>query len=108
MAWNCLEILMILPHNEIDITGILSVCTLIEDGLSEEDLNKWSSFWDYFKRKWWTDVMIPIWNIHGVDEDYLYLKNRTNNALEWYNRRFNEIFPAAHQKLLLLIQLIED
>ena len=46
-------------------------------------------------------------NIHDEDEKYFDLENRTNNALERYNRPMNEKFPTPHPSLIVFIHSIE-
>ena len=47
------------------------------------------------------------WNIHDKDEKYFDLANRTNIALERYNRSINDKFPTPHPSLLFFVQKIE-
>ena len=50
---------------------------------------------------------VTTWNIHDEDDKYLDLANRTNNALERYNRSMNDKFPTPHPTLLVFVQTIE-
>ncbi len=47
-------------------------------------------FWTYFRKQWLR--ITNSWNICEEDGQFLQMVNRTNNALEAYNRRFNSIF----------------
>ena len=52
-------------------------------------------------------AFVVTWNICDEDDKYFDLENRTNNALERYNRSMNEKFPTPHPSLLVLVQTIE-
>jgi hypothetical protein len=65
--------------------------------------DEWNYFWRYFNRTWLTQYKISDWNINGV----MSLNNRTNNALERYNRTLNNEFPNAHPSLVTFIQSIK-
>jgi hypothetical protein len=54
-------------------------------------------------------VATPIvvsWNIINENGKTLEVRNRTNNAIECYNRRFNDLFPTR-PSLLLFVQVVE-
>ena len=48
-----------------------------------------------------------MWNIIDADGEYFNPQNRTNNALESYNRVMNDKFPTPHPSLPLFMQTIE-
>ena len=58
------------------------------------ELDKWAIFWKYSEKQW-----MPIllsWNICNEDGSIIKMvKNRTNNALERYNRRVNSLFSKV-------------
>ncbi len=41
-----------------------------------------------------SSALLDRWNIYDKDGEYLDMVNRTNNGLESYNRRFNQLFPT--------------
>ncbi len=106
MALGGLDILCILPRNEVEKFGIPYLHYILELGLQPWEIEKLDIiFWPYFKRHW-----IPImqsWNLIGKDGAPLQIVNRTNNALESYNRRFNEIF-SKQPTLIEFAMLIEE
>ena len=56
------------------------------------------------------DVLSNIyatWNIMGYDKKYYDIQNRTNNALERYNCRMNDMFSSPHPALLHFVDTIE-
>ena len=91
MALGGLDILCVLPRDEVEEIGIPYIRSLLELGIPEwekEALNE--IFWPYFMRQW-----IPIimsWNLMSDEGSPVEIVNRTNNALESYNRRFNALF----------------
>ena len=53
-------------------------------------------------------MMMSTWNVsENASNDYE-LRNRTNNALENYNRRVNSLFPTAHPSLGHFVHKIEE
>lgn len=77
---NCLDILTIIPTNEIRTKGIPYVKQAIESAdLSAEDKLKWKKFWKYFFKYWMSsDEFIKLWNHHNVADT----EDVTNNGLE--------------------------
>ena len=71
---------------------------------------KMGQFWKYFKKHWCSDEKyIATWNINEPsNEGHIELINRTNNALERYNRSLNEMFPTPHPSLLAFIKVLEE
>ena len=61
-------------------------------------------FWEKYLIK----KNIKCWNIHSDDDSHLDLQNRTNNALERYNRSFNDKFSSPHPSLLQFVTTIEE
>ena len=66
MVLGGLDILCILPRNEVKTIGIPYLCTILELGLQPWIKEKLDTiFWPHFKRQW-----IPImqsWNLIGED-----------------------------------------
>ena len=76
---------------------------------SASDRLKWIQFWEYFESFWCASAdFMETWNIIDKDKSHYDLQNRTNNALERYNRTMNELFPTPHPSLLLFVQTIES
>ncbi len=76
-----LDILCILPRNEVEKIGIPYLRYILELGRQPWEKEKLDIiFWPYFKQQW-----IPImqsWNLIGKDGAPLQIVNCTNNALE--------------------------
>ena len=107
MHKNVMDVLTVIPRDEIVRKGIPYVRSIL-DQEDVEGREKWNSFWDYFTKFWCSSMdFIETWNIIDRNEEYYDLQNRTNNALERYNRRLNDVFPTAHPSLLLFVQTIE-
>ena len=64
-----------------------------------------SSFFPAFlflaSRFWLRPDILDMWNMPELEEEEFELANKTNNALERYNREFNNIFPSKHPNLLV-------
>ena len=116
-----LDLLTVIPVEEILPYGIPYLRELMESDLTylsdiyesddinfveEDERERWDQFWDYFSRQW-----MPIkdsWNISGEDDQYRKYVNRTNNALENYNQRFQELFKCGGKvKLLEFVKITE-
>ena len=87
-----IDLLCILPRNEVVKFGIPYVCWTIETGtgLAEWEKAGYDKFWEYFVKQW-----VPImssWNVREDDGSLVPNVNRTNNALERYNRRMGKKF----------------
>ncbi len=82
-------------RDEVLKYGIPFVRSYIErvdnEPIPAEELAIWESFWDYFIKKQWMPI-IKSWNICKEKEVCIQTINRTNNALESYNKRFNSLF----------------
>ena len=52
--------------------------------------------------------MMSTWNVIGNVSNNYELRNRTNNALENYNRCVNSLFPTAHPSLGHFVHKIEE
>ena len=102
-----LEVLCVIPINEIMTKGISYVRSKTDEGSHKE---KFDSFWNYFKLTWMTKYEPKTWNIHEIisNEDADMLVNRTNNACESFNRRLNEKIGHAHPTMQILIKVINE
>lgn len=54
------------------------------------------------------EEFVEVWNVSHLDDDDIELKNRTNNALERYNRHFNGIVPRNHPNLMVFTQALRQ
>lgn len=102
MKPGVLDILTIIPKNEIPKKGIAYVKFLIDSqfpDMTVSDREKWAEYWKYFENFWCHSRFINMYNINSETRDKRDLRNRTNNALERYNRHLNYIFPTPHPNL---------
>jgi len=96
MRPGALDILTLIPHGEVKTKGIAYVKSLLPE------TDKWNEFWKYFRGTWLTRYDIGDWNVHDV----INAQNRTNNALERFNRTLNDLFSSAHPNLLNFVDTI--
>jgi hypothetical protein len=105
MALGGLDILCVLPRDEVKNIGIPYIRSLLELGIPEWEKKAQNDiFWPYFMQQW-----IPIimsWNLMSNEGFPVEIVNRTNNALESYNRRFNALF-LKEPKLIEFAMIIE-
>jgi hypothetical protein len=92
IALGGLDILCVLPRDEVEEIGIpYIICSLLELGIPEWEKKVLNDIiWPYFMQQW-----IPIimsWNLMSDEGSPVEIVNRTNNALESYNGRFNALF----------------
>ena len=92
------------PRDEIATYGIPFLRAKLESEADDDTIKKWDIFWDYFD--YWMGI-VPSWNVCEKDGEYLELTNRTNNALESYNRRFNNLFNKKPPTLIEFVQICE-
>ena len=111
MHKNVMDVMTIIPINEIVSKGIPYVRSILESNdlnLEQGDLDKWAQFWEYFESYWCSsEEFMKTWNVRDEDNDDYDLRNRTNNGLERYNRSMNDLFPTPHPSLSLFVQTIE-
>ncbi len=102
-----LDLLCVIPREEVGTKGMRFLCNKLEKGkrkLTKKELDGYERFWKYFVKQW-----LPIvekWNICAKDGDYYDMVNRTNNGLESYNRGVNQLFPSR-PTLIAFVQVIE-
>ena len=108
MSKNVLDILTIIPVAEIVPKGI-PYCKDVLQNEIEADVSKWNKFWNYFMTYWCSsETFMSTWNVHSNTTESYDLRNRTNNALEKYNRRINGFYPYPHPSLALFVTKIEE
>ena len=111
MHKHVIDVLTIIPHDEILTKGIPYVRSIIDKECNSDiDLKKWDDFWrDYFIKFWMSsEDFVKTWNIYDEDHDYKDLQIRTSNGLERYNRSINEKFPTPHPSLFQFVTTIEE
>ena len=97
-----LEVLTVIPIDEIVPYGIPYVRALFEVDLTDVETARWEQFWMYFKRQW-LDICPPSsWNIHNADGKVKEFINRTNNPCESHNSTYNELFHKTGRTVPLL------
>jgi len=106
MKIGVLDLLCIIPQDEIREFGIPYVRSIIEKYLSRADIEKWDTFWGtYFEGQWMP--ILDSWNICTQAGTYKKFMNRTNNGLESYNKRFNGLFPKHNPSLIEFVEIVE-
>lgn len=94
-----IELLTKVPHSEIE-----PAIRYIQSFMVEE--NGLEQFWAYFRSIWLIRFDPTIWNSSYLESSEI--ANRTNNALERYNRRLNEHFTNAHPNLFAFVEVIKQ
>ncbi len=97
-----LDLLTVISPDEIEEYGIPYVRNCIEKNLCEDEIKMWDTFWYYFMDTW-MGKLVKSWNICDADGTHRDLLNRTNNAMESYNRAFNSNFDKKPS----LIEFVE-
>ena len=99
------DLLCVLPHHEILEFGKSFVQMMIEHDIAPWELEGMDLHWgNYFVKQW-----IPIvsaWNVRKEDGKIVDMVNRTNNALERYICRFNDMF-FKQPTVIEFVQLVE-
>jgi len=67
----------------------------------------WDSFWRYFKKTWTVEYNPKYWNISLYKDPNYWLRNKTNNPFERYNRSLNDMFPNAHPSMPQFVTTIK-
>lgn len=99
-----INILLIIPIDEIISKGIPFVRNQVDEKQYQLAYN---NFWNYFIKTWMKDYNPKLWNLNaysGMDD---ILINRTNNPLERYNRRLNELL-APHPTMPNFVHAIKN
>ena len=110
MTRNVLDILTIIPRDEILSKGIPYVRDIIDAEVkTKKDRQLWDEFWGYFKKYWMsTQDFISTWNIFDTEKKYIELQNRTSNALERYNRTLSENISTPYPSLIQFVTTLEE
>lgn len=86
MTSGVIDVLTVIPISEIAEKGIPFVRSRVDESGHR---GKWDTFWRYFKRTWMHTYDPELWNVNAIVET-TDIVNRTNNALERFNRDLNE------------------
>ena len=95
MKRNGLDILTIVPKK-----CMTDAITHLRSTFEKPDTKaKWNQFWNYFQKTWYNVLgterfKLKTWNIYDIVQKGVEIGNRTNNALERYNRHLNTLFTA--------------
>lgn len=117
MRTGMLDLLCIIPHEELERKGVLFVFKRIVDVMRTSNIEvtdrhmvSWRVFFLQYMPKQWFQYMINTWSIYGADGEKKKWQNRKNNALESYNRQFpkTKIFDRDHPNLLHFIEKLEE
>jgi hypothetical protein len=101
-----LNLLTQISISEIVSKGIPYIRSHFEEHPFEESFDK---FWKYFTKTWITFFRPELWNVNAhINNDMKTMNNRTNNALERFNRKLNEQFSCAHPCLANYIEVIRE
>ena len=106
MRVGSLDLLCIIPRNEIVAYGIPYLRSLLEKDQTDDVKNRWKLFWKYFFMQW-----IPIikdWNICKSPNEYITMVNRTNNGIESYNNTINELYKKKPTPIKFVTILEEE
>ena len=98
-------------RKEILTKGIPYVKSIIDkETKGKEDKRKWNIFWDTYFIKFWmkSDKFISCRNINSGDDSHTEIQNRTNNALERYNRTLNDKLSSPHPLFIQFMTTIEE
>lgn len=101
MAPSALDILTVIPHDEILTLGFEYLRQKIQD--CEDDMAQFEMYLHYFKSTWMSQYSPNDWNISGQIDNQL-IANRTNNALESYNRHLNDLFTHPHPNIMDFVE----
>ena len=85
MSENCIDILCIIPKEEILKKGMPYVQDAIKSSglLNKDDDKKWDTFWVCFKKFWMSnECFVSLWNINGNSVDEVKMHTRVNDGLE--------------------------
>lgn len=103
------DLLCYVPIVEIEAKAIpYLIATLVPLNPDPAWNEKCAVFWEYFRRTWLILYSPELWNIYRFRNDWDKIQNRTNNALERYNRVMNEKIPAGKPSMPKFIDGIKE
>ena len=79
----------------------------IRKEVNKTEKKKWNKFYQYFNKIWMKDDMFDIWNVSNTLSKNVDIQNRTNNALENFNKQLNGEFGFAHPNIFNFINTIK-
>ena len=98
MKPGALDALTVIPPHEIECYGFPYI-RMLADISDEVDAERLEAYLQYFKNTWLRMFKPDDWNIHNCFVSGFEIANRTNNPLESYNNRLNEIFNGPHPNI---------
>ena len=98
-----LDMLCFVKEEDMDL-GIDYVRCHMDEG---QEQSKWNLFWKYFNTVWIQTYGVRAWNVSQSIDENLALKNRTNNALERFNRTVKTAL-GIHPALPKYVEGIRD
>ena len=112
MRISVLDILAVVPKDEMETKGIPFVRSMIEAQfpcMTVADKTKWATFWKYFHKQWVNkQSMFDVWHLLDENGDIKDFQARTNNALERYNRHMHQLFPSPHPSIITFVDKIKQ
>jgi hypothetical protein len=104
MRRGMLDELTVIKRDEISAT----ITKIREKMVEGQHGQKWDAFFKYFETTWMNSYLFETWNISDQLQCGINVDNRTNNALENFNRQLNQEFPTAHPNIFHFITTIRD
>ena len=105
----------LMTPGELDLLCYLDTTDVIPFGIPylKEKYSNYAApmeaFWSYFEKTWVTGVYdIDLWNISRFKNNFDSIQNRTNNALERYNRTMNDLFGHRTPSLPVFVDKIKE
>ena len=86
---------------------ILKKIKKLNKKLNSNDKKKWKRFWAYFMKVWIKGYDFEYWNISTILKKKINITNRTNNALENFNKQLNSYFINPHPNIFAFIKGIK-
>eukprot|EP01034_Spumella_vulgaris_P024929 gene24929-31327_t len=107
-----------MKNGKLDILTTIPVADIVKKGIpylrskfaaaEAESPSKWKKFWVYFITTWMKLYDPMSWNIHHLVTAKVELRNRTNNGLERYNRRFKALFNNPRPSMERFVSVIKE
>lgn len=73
-----------------------------------EEKEKWDKFYAYFQKTWVKGYGVEAWNISEMIGKNVEIQNRTNNALECFNRELNTKFSSPRPNIFHFVNVIRS
>jgi hypothetical protein len=102
MQRGMLDSLTLVDHSLVAKT-LQDLCDSVSVG---QHVEKWEQFAHYFMSVWCARFPFESWNASGDADKTLRIGNRTNNALESFNRQLNAEFASPHPNIFHFVDVI--